>query len=92
MHKRKSSRIMLFLIGVLVLYGGYILVDQQRIIHLKSAEIKSIQSQIEEQHKIMNELKAQKEALESDPYIEKIAREKLGMVKPGEKVFIDVNK
>ena len=30
--------------------------------------------------------------LDSEEYMEKIARKKLGMVKPGERIFIDINK
>jgi cell division protein FtsB len=51
-----------------------------------------LQAKIKEEEKNMEELKKQKDIINSDEYIEKIAREKLGMVKKGEKIFVDVNK
>ena len=39
---------------------------------------------------VNKELNKQKEMINSDEYIEKVAREKLGMVKKGERVFVDV--
>lgn len=53
--------------------------------------MKNIQAKVEEEIVINEELKRQKEILDTDEYIEKVAREKLGMVKPGEKIFIDIN-
>ena len=38
------------------------------------------------------ELKKMKENINSDEYIEQIAREKLGMYYPNERVYIDVEK
>ena len=37
-------------------------------------------------------MQKQKEEISSEESIEKLAREKLGMVKDGEKIFIDINK
>jgi cell division protein FtsB len=74
------------------LYFAYVMVEQQKVIYSKEAEMASIGAKIKEEEKNMEELKKQKDIINSDEYIEKIAREKLGMVKKGEKIFVDVNK
>jgi cell division protein FtsL len=58
----------------------------------KNNEMKNIEAKITGENKQNETLKKQKDTMNSDEYIEKIAREKLGMVKPGERVFVDVNK
>ncbi|MCR4436477.1 MAG: septum formation initiator family protein [Clostridiales bacterium] len=92
MHKRKKSKLgMIALIGVLA-YFFYIMVGQQKLIYEKTVELNNIQEKIAEENRQNQELKKQKEMVNSDEYIEKIAREKLDMVKHGERVFVDVNK
>lgn len=51
----------------------------------------TIQTQIEEQQQLQIENELQKEYLRSDVYIEKIAREQLGMVKPNEVLYVEQN-
>ena len=92
MNKRKTSKLGLFVIIGFFVYFAYVFIDQQKVLYAKEIEMNSIQMKIEEEMKLNEELKKQKEMLGSDEYVEKIAREKLGMVKPGEKIFIDVNK
>lgn len=77
---------------ILSIYSAVTMIDQQKILVAKNNELKSIQSKIEEENKLKDELTKQKETVNSDEYIEKVAREKLGMVKHGEKIFVDVNK
>lgn len=90
--KSKNSKIRLFIIIGALIYISFIFVDQQKIIKIKNAEMQELQSRIEEELKISEELKEQKDLVNSPEYIEKMAREKLGMVKPSEKVFVDVNR
>ncbi len=47
-------------------------------------EIREIESQLEELRAKNEELKEQLKQAQSDAYIEQVAREKLGLVKPGE--------
>jgi cell division protein FtsB len=54
--------------------------------------MKNIEAKIIGENKQNETLKKQKDTMNSDEYIEKTAREKLGMVKPGERVFVDVNR
>lgn len=92
MSKKKSSKLGLLALAVFFLYFAYVFVDQQKIIYNKEIEMQNIQEKISEESKQGEELKKQKEMLNSDEYIEKVAREKLGMVKEKERVFVDVNK
>lgn len=55
-------------------------------------ESEKIAGLLETEKKKNEELKAQQENLDSDEYYEKLAREKLGYLKPEEKVFIDSQK
>ncbi|MGI6668326.1 MAG: septum formation initiator family protein [Acetivibrionales bacterium] len=42
--------------------------------------------------RLNEELKREQEMIQSDEYKEKVAREKLGMVKKNERVFVDIGK
>jgi cell division protein FtsB len=95
MNKRKKSLwsiIFTIFIIVMSIYSVVTMIGQQKILSAKSSELKSIQAKIDEESKTSDELKKQKDIVNSDEYVEKVAREKLGMVKHGEKVFVDVNK
>ena len=90
--RRKMPKIWVVIISVFLLYFAYVFYEQQDILKAKTGQMKRIQAKIEEQEKVNRELQKQKEMLDSDEYIEKIARERLGMVKQGEKIFRDKNK
>ena len=68
-----------------------ILFKQQSLMNHKKAEMKELQQKIKYEEGITEELNKEKEKINTDEYIEKIAREKLGMVKKNEKIFYDVN-
>lgn len=53
-------------------------------------QIEEIEAQIAQAEAENNKLKKQLENSNSYEYIEEVAREKLGLVKPGEKMFIPV--
>ncbi len=75
-----------------IIYISFLLISQQFDLSRLSAKERELDSQIETQQKQATELAAQKEASVTDEYIERVAREKLGYMKPGEKVFIDASK
>ena len=50
-----------------------------------------IQAKIKQEEALKQELLKQEEKVNSDEFVEKIAREELGMVKPGERIFVDIN-
>jgi cell division protein FtsB len=65
---------------------------QQPQIQKNKAQIASLQQQMEYETTRMEEVDALKGKVNTDEYIEKVAREKLGLIKANEKVFIDVSK
>ncbi|NTV90978.1 MAG: septum formation initiator family protein [Clostridiales bacterium] len=89
MKKNKSSKIISICLAAILAYLGYLAVGQQKIINLKAAEYDKLQEKIADETKINDDLKKEKDSISSDEYIEKTAREKLNMVKKGERVFVD---
>lgn len=92
MSKRRKSRVYLLVTLCVMAYLTYLMIGQERIIRDKSSQITSVNQKIEDEKSKNTELNKQKEQVNSPEYIEKIARDQLGMVKPDEKVFVDINK
>ena len=88
--KKKS---VLYIIGaIVIIYFVYILISQQVSIGSKNKEIKALQSEIDQASAETEKLQKQVDNLQDPEYIEKIAREKLGLVRPNERVYVDANK
>ncbi len=91
-NKRKKSKLgMLVLIGAF-LYFSFIIADQQQMIVAKVEEINQIEDTLEEEKQLNEDLKRRIEIVNTDEYIEEVARKELGMLKPGERTFVDMNK
>ena len=79
------------LFTVLFVYGAYTLVEQQiQLNSLKSEKEKYLSLCADEDMK-HEKLLETKENLNSDSYIEEVAREKLGLVMPYEMIFVDAS-
>ena len=89
--KKKIKLSKILFIGVAIFFVSVFCVQQFRINEYKVKE-QYYSNAITE----LNQEKAEYEALASQSntaeYIEKVAREKLGLVKPYEKIFMDINK
>lgn len=85
-------RIATVLIALILVCTGYTVVKQRMQIH----ELKSIQAQQQEELKDLNEeIIALKEEIKSGgtlQFVEKIARDEYGMLKPNEIIFKDKDK
>lgn len=80
-----------FIFAFLALLGLYLIVSFSRDLwHLwqKEGEIRKSQLKLEELRVKNEELKKQLEYVKSETFLEKEAREKLGLAKPGETVLI----
>ncbi len=88
--KKSTSTFGVFVLLAIFVYLSYVAVGQQKLLNAKSAEMNKIDNKIAEETKVNEELKKEKEMIDSDAYKEKVAREKLGMVKEGERVFMDI--
>lgn len=78
------------LILAFIIYVTIILINQQKLLNTYQDNIASVEEDIEEATEHKESLISLKENANSLEYIEKIAREKLNMYMPDEKVYIDV--
>ncbi len=81
-----------YIIYFLLIYAVYILVSQQKMLNSYAAEKKQYMEQINEAKEEKEELNNSLEGLNSTDYIEDIARNKLDMYLPNERVYIDITK
>lgn len=87
MKRRKLYKKLLILL--VLIYAIFTLVNQQKVINQYTSNSKELASKIEEQETTNKQLVAEKENVNSKEYIEQIAREKLDMYYPNEKVYMD---
>ena len=89
----RNKKILKVIIILIVLsYFIYILINQQKTINSYKSEQDYVSSQIQEQQEYKNELSDMEANINSDEYIEQIARDKLDMYLPNERVYVDANK
>ena len=74
----------------IAIYIVYIFIHQQKILNSYKCSQDYYKSQIEEKIDYRETLYETKKNINSEEYIEEIAREKLDMYLPNEKVFIDI--
>ena len=78
----------LLIIGVL-LYLAYIFIGQQKTLNSYKSTQKYYSEQLNKQLAYQESLYETKSNIDSKEYIEKVAREKLDMYLPNERVYID---
>ena len=86
--KKKKLYKKLLIILVLV-YAIFTLANQQKVLNQYNENSKELASKIEEQQEYNTQLVAEKENVNSKEFIEQMARERLDMYYPNEKVYID---
>ncbi|MEG0873493.1 MAG: spore cortex biosynthesis protein YabQ [Clostridia bacterium] len=91
-RKSKKGNIITVLSVVFVSYFVFTVIDQQSQIKKYDSQIEMYKSEIQNKVELTEYYGKQKSNIKSDEYIENVAREDLGYVKPYEKVFIDANK
>lgn len=87
--KKFYKKVLFIIIG---LYIISIFVNQQKTLDSYKNNQEYYAKQIQEQTEYKESLLAKKENLNSPEYIEEIAREKLDMYLPNEKIYIDQDK
>ena len=90
--KFKFAAIYFLVTTFAVLLSGAYLFKQYNLLKSHQTQILELNQEIKNQEKINQELKSKKEYKNSDENIEKLAREKLGMVRSNEIIFYDTNK
>lgn len=93
--KKKSNLFRNFLI-IAVIIWAVMLIKQQLNISQYNEDLKNLSEKIEVAEDELNQnkqdLEEEKQNINSTEYIEKLAREKLGMYLQNERVYIDSNK
>lgn len=89
---KNKKRSFLLTLGLILIFGSFVLSIVQLQITIKARrQVKEQKISAYEQQINKNErLQAIVDNEDKSQYIEQVAREKLGFVKPGEKVFYDV--
>lgn len=87
----KSKKI-LILIMIILVYFVYILVSQQVKLNSYEKEIAYYNTKIDSLNETHEELTSIQENVNSPEYIEDMARKKLDMYYPNERVYIDISK
>jgi len=92
--KKKKYKIdyMRVLLIVCLVYFSITFVKQQLQINEYNVKIDSVEEDIALAKEEIEELNETKGKINDSEYIEKIARDQLGLVKPYEKIFVDVSK
>lgn len=85
--KNIFKKILLIAVGIYIIS---IFVSQQQLLNTYQKEIGKYEEQKQEAEETKESLIAMKDNVNSPKYIEEIAREKLGMYLPNERVYIDI--
>ncbi|NLK44382.1 MAG: septum formation initiator family protein [Tissierellia bacterium] len=91
-RKRRKLKLGRLLFFFFILYIGLILLNQRKLMNELNSKKEKISLEIESLKSDIDELNEEIENSDSLQFIEKIARDELGMVKPREVIYIDENK
>lgn len=91
-QKKKKGWWLVPLMALVLVYAAFTFTTQSNDLYVLNLEIKQLEEKIAKEDEEKRSLLEEKDEISSDESIEKIAREKLGMVKDGERVFVDTNK
>lgn len=79
-------------VAAFMIYFVYAMIAQQITLSNKNKEIRSLEEQVSAANTETERLQKELDNLEDPEYLERIAREKLGLVRPNERVIVDANK
>ena len=90
--KKRKIKIKYILFVLIMCYLGYTFAQQQIMINYNNKEIQNLNEQYSKLEEGNSSLKDQIEFAKSNDYKERMARERIGLIKPGETVYIfDIN-
>ena len=91
---KKKTRVQLSHIVAIafVMYFSYTFFDQQLKINRYNSQIEMYNKEIEAKQNLVEYYNTQNDNITSDEYIESVARERLGLGKPYETIYVDANK
>lgn len=92
MKKQRKFNLWTLILIVSMCYFVYTVYNQQVYIEDRNAQYAKLEKDIHNETVKNQQLTEQKSQIDTDEFAEKIAREKLGYVKDGEKIYVDTNK
>jgi cell division protein FtsB len=92
MKKQTKSKLWTLLLVVSICYFVYTVYNQQISIDDRKKHNEQIKKDIYSETIKKEQLLNQKSLINTDKFAEQIARDKLGYVKDGEKIYVDTNK
>lgn len=92
MNISKINKAMNYVVILLIIYAIFTVIKQQTKITSYEKDMSYYTSQIEALQEKKADLKATQKNVNSEEYIEKVAREKLDMYYPNETVYLDISK
>ena len=87
--KKNNKIIRNLLIIAIVIYIAYVFINQQKTLNEYSKNTEELNQQIATEKATNEELKQKKDDVNSLDFIEEMAREKLDMYYPNERVYVD---
>ena len=87
--KNKNKLLKRIILIIVSVYAIITFINQQRILNNYSTQVNTLKVEIAEAKERQEKLNNEKENINSLEYIEILAREKLGMYMPNEKVYVD---
>ena len=85
-NKKIYKIILILIIGT---YAIFTLINQQKMLNQYTSNAEDLAKKIQEEQETKEELAQKKDNVDSLEYIEQMAREKLDMYYPNERVYID---
>lgn len=79
-------------LALLTVYFCYLVTDRYLEMESIRRETSAVRQQLEQANTLNQQLQAERDRLLAPSYIEKLAREQLGLVKPGEMPYIPSDK
>ncbi len=89
--KKRKLSLKKLIVFVALCFAAVVFINQFSRISYYNAQIKELEGKIDEQKQRESELSDRRDVYTSKEYVEKIAREKLGLLRANEKVYIDYN-
>lgn len=92
MIKKIMERFIICAFVIVIIYLGFIIIRQELYLNQVKEQTVIAEERLDKARQINKELTTEKENLNKMEYIEKVAREELGMTKPGEVPYISEEK
>jgi cell division protein FtsB len=90
--KKKNNVIFIIISVAFGIYFVYTLFEQQLKLNKYDSQIDMYSQDISQKQDLTEYYENKKSNIKTDEYIESVARETLGYVKPYEKIFVDANR